>query len=51
MGLLINRQNNLDRMFEKFASDPLQPAKKDRDKDAVQQKETSSKKEKQAKKK
>ncbi|WP_169790473.1 SPJ_0845 family protein [Liquorilactobacillus aquaticus] len=28
MGLTVNRQNQLDKMFEKFAVDPVEPPKK-----------------------
>lgn len=51
MGLMINRQNNLDRMFEKFATDPVPPAKKEDNKDLVKKSFTNKQEKKPSKKK
>ncbi|WP_268871900.1 SPJ_0845 family protein [Liquorilactobacillus capillatus] len=43
MGLTVNRQNQLDKLFEKFAVDPIQPPKKKTDATKTEKKETKKK--------
>ncbi|WP_281164832.1 SPJ_0845 family protein [Liquorilactobacillus sicerae] len=51
MGLIVNRQNNLERMFEKFASDPVPTAKKEDNKELAKKNLANKQEKKPSKKK
>ncbi|MFT8458626.1 MAG: SPJ_0845 family protein [Liquorilactobacillus ghanensis] len=44
MGLTINRQNQLDQLFDKFAADPLKPTAKKEETEKDTKKTTKDKK-------